>query len=113
MINYISDLDNVRIQARSLIVRPVSSTRKIVSQLIDGSHTVQQISSAAEILQVSVIVKSKNRLDEICETCEPINIVHYGRTYTGIISSNEITWEPIMAGNRWYRGSFEFVVTGG
>ena len=110
MANYITRSSGVRINIRTLIVRPLSETRKILTQLLDGTYTVQQIGSAATKLDITVTATDKSELDEICSNCETITVNRYGTAYTGIISSEGITWEPVTPGNRYYRGTFSVAV---
>lgn len=110
MANYITRSSGVRINIRTLIVRPLSETRKILTQLLDGTYTVQQIGSAATKLDITVTTTDKSELGEICSICETITVNHYGTAYTGIISSEGITWEPVIPGNRYYRGTFSVAV---
>ena len=108
--NYITDSAGARLNIRALTARPFANTRKIISRMLDGNYTVQQIGDSNGRVEITVIVADKTRLDAICATCEPITLTHYGRTYYGVIQSEEIAWEPVMIGNRWYRGSFSLVV---
>lgn len=107
MSNYLADINGNRLSACALTVRPKAATRKIITQMLDGSHTVQQIGTAATSLKVTAVVRDKAELDTICATCAPIRVAHYGKTYTGIIADEAIDWEPVMVGDRWYRGAFE------
>lgn len=111
MNNNITKTNGVRLDVKGLTVRPVRSTKKIVTQMLDGSHSVQQIGGQAIRIQVSICVTDKSELDAICASCETISVYHYGATYTGVIDSEEITWEPLLKGDTMYKGSFSLVVT--
>ena len=110
MANYITDSSGTRLSVKAIIARPFSKTRKIVSELLDGSYSVQQINAASKRVDITVVVASKTALDAICESGEQITLTHYGTSYTGIIQSEEIIWEPAMISNSWYRGTFSLVV---
>ena len=112
MSNYIERLTGTRIQGKGLTVRPNSDTIKISTRLLDGTYTVQQIGSAATKLQISISVAEKAVLNDICSTCEPIKVYHFGKIYTGYISSQAINWSPLIPGDLVYQGTFEIVVTG-
>jgi len=108
MQNYITDDAGTLIYCRGLQVRPTRSTGKITSKLLDGSFTVQQISTnEATTLQVTVGVISKATFDAACASCEPLYIYHFDKRYHAIITSQEISWEPVATGNDNYRGTFE------
>ena len=111
MQNNISKLNGDRLIVKALQVRPIRTTKKIVTEMLDGSSSVQQISEQATKVDITVCVFDKSELDDICSTCETINVYHYGTTYTGIISSEAISWEPLLPGDRIYKGSFSLVVT--
>lgn len=108
--NYITNSAGARLNIRALTARPFTNTKKIVSRMLDGNYTVQQMGVGAGRVEITAIVADKTQLDAICASCEPITLTHYGKTYYGVIQSEEITWEPVMIGNRWYRGSFSLVV---
>lgn len=110
--NYItnSDLETLA-EVRAFTARPHASTKKIVSKMLDGSMTVQQISSAAAVtVDVVVYVTDKTALDTLCADCEIITINHFGTAYTGIISSEEIRWEPMIMSDAIYKGEFSLAV---
>ena len=111
MQNNITKQNGDRLIVKALKVRPIKTTKKIVTQMLDGSSSVQQISEQATKAEITVCVFDKSELDNICSTCETINIYHYGTTYSGIISSESISWEPLLPGDRIYKGSFSLVVT--
>lgn len=110
MQNNISKMNGDRLIVKALKVRPIRTTKKIVTEMLDGSFSVQQISEQGIQTEITVCVFDKSELDDICSTCEPINVYHYGATYTGIISSEAISWEPLLPGDRIYKGSFNLVV---
>ena len=110
MANYITNAIGTRLAIRTLQVRPNSNTRKIVTRLLDGSHAVQQVGSEATQLEVTVQVYDKTELDAICASCAQITVYHFGTEYTGIISSDAITWVPGISGNRFYTGTFMVMV---
>ena len=112
MSNYITTLTGTRIEGKALTVRPNENTIKIVTRMLDGSHSVQQIGSAANKLQVTFSVADKTTMNSICSTCEPIKIYHFQKVYTGIISSQDIAWSPLIPSDARYQGTFEVVVTG-
>jgi len=112
MSNHLETLTGTRIQGKGLTVRPSDDTIKIVTRLQDGTYTVQQIGSAATKLQISVSVTDKTILNGLCSTCEPIKVYHFGKIYTGYISSQSIAWSPMIPGDAVYQGTFELVVTG-
>jgi len=111
MANYINDTLGNRIVCRALQVKPNRDTIKINTRMVDGQFSIQQIGTAATSPQVSVTVQDKDELDDICETCEPIVIYHFTKRYTGIISSQAITWEPALIMGMWYKGTFEVAVS--
>lgn len=110
MANYIINAIGTRLAIRTLQVRPNQSTKKITTRLLDGSHTVQQVGNVATQLEVTVQVNDKTELDAICASCEQITVYHYDAEYTGIISSDDIAWAPVMPGNRFYTGTFTVMV---
>lgn len=111
MSNFLTTLAGVRIEGAALTVRPAADTIKIVSRFLDGGISIQQIGNPATTLQVTIAVRDKTVLDGICATCEPVKVYHYGKIYTGVISSQAIAWTPVIAGNRRYRGIFDIAVT--
>ena len=90
MANYITDLNNIRISCRGLQVRPNRDSMKVVTRMLDGQYSVQQVGSQATTLAVTLSVQDKTEMDDICATCEPIKIYHYDKIYTGIITSPSI-----------------------
>ena len=111
MKNNITKQNGDRLAILALTVRPYRDTKKIVTQMLDGSYSVQQIGLESKTNEISVCVSDKVELDAICATCETISVYHYGTTYTGVISSERINWEPLLPGDSYYKGSFSLVVT--
>lgn len=110
MKNYIQKANESRADILALSVRPARESKKIVTQMLDGSYSVQQIGNQAISLEITVCVTDKSEMDLISATCEKIVVYHYGMTYTGIISSDKISWEPLLPGDRYYKGAFSMVV---
>jgi hypothetical protein len=111
MANYIEDSLSNRIPCRGLQVKPNNDTIKISTRMLDGQYSIQQIGTDATTLQVSLTVLDKDEMNEICATCEPISIYHYTKKYTGIISSQAITWQQALIMGMWYQGTFELAVS--
>ena len=110
MRNHISKINGDRIETLAISVRPKSETTKIVKKMLDGSYTVQQIGNPGVSLDITVCVSDKDTLDQICASCEAIIIYHYGKEYQGVISSEAISWAPLLAGDSVYKGTFSLVV---
>jgi hypothetical protein len=108
---YITDLSGNRLAYRGLTVIDNNETLKIKTKMLDGSWSIQQIGSAAKTLTVSVIVQDTSELDDICESCESIKIYHTRKIYTGIISSESISWVKLAPGIDKRRGTFELTVS--
>lgn len=111
MKNNITNQNGDRIELQALTVRPFRDTKKIVTQMLDGSYSVQQTGAESKVNEISVCVSDKSELDAICASCETIHVYHFGTTYTGIISSERINWGPLLKGNNYYKGTFSLVVT--
>lgn len=110
MRNHIRKTNADRIDTLAISVRPKAETTKIVKKMLDGSYTVQQIGSSGVTLEITVCVSDKDPLDQICASCEGIIVHHYGKEYQGVISSEAISWEPLLAGDSVYKGMFSLVV---
>jgi len=111
MANYITDINGNRIACKGLQVKPNSDTLKVVTRMLDGQFSVQQVGTAAVTLQVTLQVTDKTDLDEICATCEPIYFYHYTKRYLGIITSQAITWQQTFILGMWYQGTFDIAVS--
>lgn len=111
MKNYIAKQSVDRIELLALSVRPNRSTKKIVTKMLDGSSSVQQIGNESKSTDITICVTDKQELDAICASCEQVTVYHYGEYYTGVISSEAIQWAPLLPGDRVYKGSFSLVVT--
>lgn len=111
MANYITDIYSNKISCRGLQVRPNRDTLKIVTRMLDGQYSVQQIGTQATTLAITLSVQDKTALDKICSTCEPIMIYHFDKIYTGIITSPSIIWTPALVMDLWYQGMFELAVS--
>ena len=110
MKNNITTVNGERLDIKALTVRPERKTIKIVTKMLDGSSSVQQIGDQATTAEISVCVTDKTELDAICAACDAISIYHYGTTYTGIITSEMIAWEPLLPGDTYYKGTFSLAV---
>lgn len=110
MSNYITNSEGTRLPIRTLQVRPIRNTRKIVTRLLDGSNTIQQVGSESIQLDITVQVYDKAPLDAVCASGETITVMHFGTSYTGVISTESIVWIPAMPGDRYYTGTFSMLV---
>ena len=61
MANYITDIYSNKISCRGLQVRPNRDTMKIVTRMLDGQYSVQQIGTQATTLAVTLF-PSRTRL---------------------------------------------------
>lgn len=92
--------------------RPRTNVKKVVTRLLGGSYTVQQIGTGATSVDIQLVCSKETReqIEDISLNGGVLTAIWDEDSWSGVIEDEEIDWEPFSHGSYAEQVSFTLLV---